>query len=183
MSQATPTPEAKPKSKRLIIIMFLVIVAVVLVFAKTNVYQQGYQWFLTVSGAKPQSNKMVTYYQWTDHKGELQVSRELPSNSVNYISFQASEDLQQTTNKVDSSVIERGERYRQQVLASDGETRETSGSIPTGGAEMRGPAGIINCVRINTRIATLKSNIRAQTTASDKRKYQTELAELERKGC
>ena len=134
--------------------IFLVLtIALVIIYSTTNLFEQGFRYVsVLISGG---NNQQVTYYQWTDNKGEMVVSRIKPGSEIEYMAFQASEDLMTSENKVDQELINKGNNYRASMSQQD--QQKTISSPASGSSTSMYPLNAIsktkNCVRLSGQVA------------------------------
>jgi hypothetical protein len=95
-------------------IIILILIAVVASLAFSGRLSTLVDFVQVKVGLKSETKEMVTYYQWTTSQGEMKVSRTPPPHN-NYITFDASEDLQKTDYDIDPEVIAKGQRSREQL--------------------------------------------------------------------
>ncbi len=137
--------------------VFLIIVVVILggLYATTDYLQKGYQFAMNqISGSAQQ----VTYYQWTDANGEMVISRTKPTNTDNYISFKAAEDLIKSENNVDQALIEKG--YAAQQGLNQQAQQKSGGQTKSNGSVLVGPINSYHkakhCTDLTTQIQNEK---------------------------
>ena len=135
-------------------ILIVLTIVVIIIYSTTDLLEQGYQYTnnLISSGTKQQ----VTYYQWTDNKGEMIVSRIKPDPEIEYIIFQASEDLMLSENNVDQALINKGNDYRAS-MSQQSQKNKVSGSTIGGSTTSMYPFNAISktkkCVKLSGQIA------------------------------
>lgn len=135
-------------------ILIVLTIAVVITYATTDLLERGYQYTNEMIFAS--DNQQVIYYQWTDNNGEMVVSRIKPDSEVEYISFQASEDLINTENDVDQTLINKGNDYRAS-MSQRAQSKSTSGSAASSSTTSIYPLNAIaktkNCVKLSGQMA------------------------------
>ena len=135
--------------------IFLVLtIAIVIIYSTTDLFEQGsrYMSALALGG----NSQQVTYYQWTDDQDEMVVSRIKPSSEIEYISFQASEDLMISENKVDQALIDKGNDYRANV-SQQSQQKKTKHSTTSSSTTSMYPFNALtktkNCVKLSGQMA------------------------------
>ena len=132
-------------------IFIILTIAGMIIYTTTDLFEQGYQYTSNLISSR--DSQQVTYYQWTDNKGEMVVSRIKPDSNIEYISFEASEDLMISENKVDQALINKGNDYR----ASMSKQKKTGRSAGSGSTGSMYPFSAIsktkNCVKLSGQIA------------------------------
>jgi len=148
-----------------VILLVVAIIAVVL-YLKTDLFDQAINYF---SGSQ---NQQVTYYQWTDERGEMIVSRNKPTTTDDYISFQSSKDLMKDENIVDQNLINKNHN-QQSNSSQQNQQKKTNGK---GAVSSMYPFNSMskakNCVNLSSQIADAKN--RGQDTSELKKKHAKE---------
>lgn len=134
-------------------ILIILTITMIIIYSTTNLLEQAFQY--TSDLISTDNNQQVTYYQWTDNKGEMVVSRIKPSTEVEYIAFQASEDLMISENTVDQALINKGNDYRASLSQQD--QQKTESSPASGSSTSMYPFKAIsktkNCVKLSGQVA------------------------------
>jgi len=135
--------------------IFLVLtIAIVIIYSTTDLFEQGSRYMSALASGG--NSQQVTYYQWTDDQDEMVVSRIKPSSEIEYISFQASEDLMISENRVDQALIDKGNDYRAS-MSQQNQRKKTSGSVASGSTSSMYPFNAIsktkNCVKLSGQMA------------------------------
>ncbi len=135
-------------------VFIILTIAGVIIYSTTDLFEQGYQYSSKLISGR--DSQQVTYYQWTDNKGEMVVSRIKPDSNIEYISFDASEDLMISENKVDQALINKGNDYRAS-LSEQSQKKRTANSKNSGATSSMYPFSAIsktkNCVKLSGQIA------------------------------
>jgi len=135
-------------------VFIILTVVVIIIYSATDLFEQGFRYVnLLASG---ENNQQITYYQWTDDKGEMVVSQIKPDSNVEYISFQGSEDLVNTENNVDQALINKGNDYRAS-MSQQQQSKKTSGKAAASSTTSIYPLNAIGktktCVKLSGQMA------------------------------
>jgi len=141
-------------TKFIFMALLLLVAVLASIYANTGYIQQATDYIEENFLSKKSNGELVSYYQWTSASGEVVISREKPSHTNDFISFQASSDLISNDNNVDQNLISQSNRYRDQVLAEEKnspktntESRSTSKTkSATDGTVFSAPAKVKHCV-------------------------------------
>lgn len=138
--------------------LLILIVIVVFVASKNDWVQQNYSAVVNKLSGEKSAAEVVTFYQWTSASGELVVSREKPSHTENYISFQASADLMNSQHNVNQELIAKGNQAKSEYLNQTPQSKKRTGSITAadGGTIFSAPAKVKHCLGLSNQIAAKK---------------------------
>jgi len=150
------------QAKALPVILLVIGIIFAVVYFKTDLVNQffgGYQ------------NQQVTYYQWTDERGEMVVSRNKPTTTNDYITFQSSEDLMKNENIVDQDLIDRSNNSQTSTSQQNSKKEKSENTVskmyPFGAMDKAK-----NCVNLSSQLADAKN--RGQDTTELKKQYAKE---------
>lgn len=135
--------------------LLIFIVIVIFVASKNDWVQQNYSAVVKKISGEKSAAEVVTFYQWTSANGELVVSREKPSHTENYISFQASADLMNSQHNVNQALIAKGNQAKSDYLNQTSQSNKGAGSITAAdsGNILGAPAKVKHCLGLSNQIA------------------------------
>lgn len=153
--------------KALPIILLVIAIVFVVLYLKTDLIDRAYSY---ISGSQ---NQQVTYYQWTDAGGEMVISRNKPTTTDEYISFQASEDLMKNEHNVDQDLIDKSKNIRSTSTQQDKKNEKSSGNGSISNAyPFKAMNKARNCTNLSSQIADARN--RGKDTSKLKEQHAKE---------
>jgi len=149
----------KTEAKALPLLLLVIGIIFALVYFKTDL----------LTGA---SNQQVTYYQWTDPRGEMVVSRNKPTSTDDYITFQASEDLMQNENNVDQDLIDRSNNSQTSSSQNTQKKNSTGEGTISNAYPFKAMNKAKNCTNLSGQIADARN--RGKDTTELKKQHAKE---------
>lgn len=177
-SNRTIKTDHHQSGKTLIVLLILVAVLGGILYTQTNYLQQGLQWVQAQIDGQSQTAQ-VTFYQWTDENGEMQISQLKPVDTTDFISFQADPAFMGSQNQVDQSVLDKGNAYQTGQLAKQNANNATPSKRPSGAKSnvssmypFSAMSKTKNCVNLATQISDAKA--RGKDTSALKKRQAKE---------
>jgi len=151
------------QAKAMPIILIVIAIIFAVIYFKTDLINQ-------VIGDS--QNQPVTYYQWTDERGEMIVSRNKPTSTDDYISFQSSENLIQSENNIDQDLIARSKNIQPNTPQQDQQKKSSGKGSISSVYPFNAMNKVRNCTNLSTQIADARN--RGKDTSELKKRHAKE---------